>query len=79
MLEYLFILVPLISEEKRSARRLACATQEDPICTSGIVTLYQSAAEEVSRPDVKMGTSSVAHARRCGALNVSLRILKEQG
>ena len=46
MLEYLFILVLLISEEKRSARRLACATEDDPILTSGIVTFYQSAAKE---------------------------------
>ena len=46
MLEYLFIFVLLISEEKRSARRLACATEDDPILTSGIVTFYQSAAKE---------------------------------
>ena len=46
MLEYLSILALLISEEKRSVRRLACATEDDPIFTSGIVTLYQSAAKE---------------------------------
>ena len=46
MLEYLSILVLLISEEKRSARRLACATKDDPIFTSEIVTFYQSAAKE---------------------------------
>ena len=33
VLEYLFILVLLISEEKRSVRRLACATEDDLIFT----------------------------------------------
>ena len=46
VLEYLSILVLLISEEKRSTRRLVCATEDDPISTSGIVTFYQSAAKE---------------------------------
>ena len=46
VLEYLFSLVLLVSEEKRSARHLACATEDDPIFTSGIVTFYQSAAKE---------------------------------
>ena len=45
VLEYFFILVLLIAEEKRSARRLACATEDDPILTSGIVNFYQSAAK----------------------------------
>ena len=65
MLEYLFILVLLISEEKRSVRRLACAKEDDPTLTSGIVTFYQSRQKKVSRPDVKIGTSCVAHASRC--------------
>ena len=64
MLDYIFILVLLISEEKRSARRLACATEYDPLFTSGIVNFYQSAEKKVNRQDVKIGTSSVAHARR---------------
>ena len=46
VLEHLFILVLLIFEEKRSARHLACATEDDPILTSGIVIFYQSAAKE---------------------------------
>ena len=46
VLEFLFIFVLLISEEKLSARRLTCATEDDPILTSGIVTNYQSAAKE---------------------------------
>ncbi len=45
MLEYFFILVLLISEMKRSAHRLACATEDAPIFTSGIVIFYQSAAK----------------------------------
>ena len=40
VLEYLFILVLLISEEKRSAHRLACATEDVPISTSGLLTFF---------------------------------------
>ena len=79
VLDYLFILVLVISEEKRSAHCLACATEDDSIFTSGIVTFYHQRQKKVSRPDVKIGSSSVAHARRSGALNVSLWILQEQG
>ena len=56
VLEYLFILVLLISKEKRSARCLACATEDDPILTSGLLTF--------TIPDVKIGLSSVAHAKQ---------------
>ena len=62
MLEYLFIVVLLISEEKRSARRLASATGDDPIFTSRIVTFYQS--KESEQTGCEIGTCSVAHARR---------------
>ena len=40
VLEYLFIIVLLISEEKRSACSLACATEDVPIFTSGLLTLF---------------------------------------
>ena len=53
VLDYLFILVLVISEEKRSACRLACATEDDPIFTSGIVTFYQSAAKESEQTGCK--------------------------
>ena len=46
VLEYSSILVLLISEEKRSECCLACATADDPVFTSRIVTLDQSAAKE---------------------------------
>ena len=39
-LEYLFILVLLIFKEKRSARRLACATENVSIFTSGLLTFF---------------------------------------
>ena len=37
---YLFILVLLISEEKLSERCLACATEDVPIFTSGLLTFF---------------------------------------
>ena len=40
VLKYLFILVLLISEEKRSARRLACATEDVAMFTSGLLTFF---------------------------------------
>ena len=77
MLEYLFILVLLISEKKRSARRLACATEEAPIFTSGLLTSSAAAWYRVTIPDAKID-HPLLHTPD-GALNVSLRILKEQG
>ena len=53
VLDHLFILVLLISKEKCSARRLACATEDDPTCTSGIVTFCQSAAKESEQTGCK--------------------------
>ena len=75
MLEYLFILVLLISEEKRSACRLVCATEDDPIFTSGIVTFYQSAAKESKQ--TRCENRNVAHVRRCAERFPS--DIKEQG
>ena len=64
MLEYFVILVLLISEEKRSARRLAWAIENDPIFTSGLQSSTNHRQKKVSRPDDKIESSSVAHARR---------------
>ena len=64
VLEYLFILVLLISEEKRSARRLACATEDVPILHPVCSLSFAADWWKVTIPDVKIGSSSVAHARR---------------
>ena len=65
VLEYLFILVLSISEEKRSAHCLACATEVVPIFTFGLLTFFCRWLVEGYNSGCKIGLSTVAHARRC--------------